>query len=184
MGVDGVGAVAAVDQVVAGPAGDGVVAGVAVQLVITRSSGDEVVTPAAADDVVARARIDHVVAGCTEDHVVAVGRPVAGVQVDVDLDTVTEQESGDEDVGEEVVIAGHEVRGARIEGHHRTVTRDRRSEAEAVGLVAGVVHVHPGGDTGSTVVHEDVEQRVGVTRDEVGRPRGECHDVSVGGDRR
>src|SRR2546430_12148597 len=66
----------------------------------------------------------------------------------------------DEDVRSPVGVPGHEVGGARGEGHEATVGADRRRVAVAIPLVPGAVHAWSLGATDLTVVDEPIGRPV------------------------
>ena len=75
----------------------------------------------------------------------------------------------DEDIGELIRVAGHQVGRVRMEGHEAAVAGDGRS----VGVAVALRPIRGQGDTGRgpglPVVHEDVLRIVRVTCDQVRR---------------
>ena len=115
--------------------------------------------------------------------VAAVGRGVldgVGHAVGVGFDVGTEK--ADEDVGLPIGVARHQVGGLRFERERAAVAADRGVEAGGVGLASVSRDAHPAGDSGLTVVNEDVGVAVGVAVHQVGGERGERDEASVGVD--
>src|SRR6266516_4102455 len=90
----------------------------------------------------------------------------------------------DEHVVGEVVVAGDEVVGTRMEGHESAVRADRRPVTEPVRLAFCAAHADPLGGTGEPVADEDVRRAVPVLLHQVRRFRRESDESAVGADRR
>src|SRR5690606_37328747 len=87
----------------------------------------------------------------------------------------------DEHVLHAVGVAGHEVRGAAVEGNESAVAGNGRGEAAAVGLNAAHAQADPRGRAGVHVAQEDVGHAVGVAGHEVAGVALEDQPAAVAG---
>jgi hypothetical protein len=88
-----------------------------------------------------------------------------------------------EHVGGAVSVAGHEVRGARVERDEAAGGADGCGRAVAVAFCPGVAEADSRRRAGLGIAHEHVDGAVGVAGDQVGRLRREGDVASVGAER-
>ena len=69
----------------------------------------------------------------------------------------------DEDIRRIIDIAGHQIRGSRLEGHVLSITADRRIQTPSVCLRSSIVdQTYSACLPGCPVVHEDIRGVVGI----------------------
>ena len=118
-----------------------------------------------------------------QPHVVAARLPAADQLCRI-LVAETRRAVPDEDVGNTICVASHEIgrRGLERDNEAETIDRDRKTEARGIRLAAVACHADTLGDPLGPITHKDIGMTVGVAGDQVARRRHEADRRAVPAD--